>query len=130
MGGYASGGNKVIDSGLKIYNMVEDNKQLRRNYNHEQQMLLAEQRQNRQNKTNILEKNLANRRARVAAMGISGDGSAAVGQYQMAYEGQRNMAIDDYNYYNRSLQRRRNARYTTRKNLVNGIGEATQSLLS
>lgn len=41
-----------------IYNMVEDNKNLRDNYKQDHQRLLHEQQLNREKKTNILEQNL------------------------------------------------------------------------
>ncbi len=122
MGGFA-------ESSQKIYNMVEDNKNLRGNYKQEHQRLLHEQQVNRQKKTNILEQNLAERRARVAAMGISNDGSAAAEQSREAYNAHKDMAEDDYNYYNDSVKNRRDVRYKIRRNAVNGTLDATQSLL-
>ena len=122
MGGFA-------ESSQKIYNMVEDNKNLRGNYKQEHQRLLHEQQVNRQKKTNILEQNLAERRARVAAMGISNDGSAAAEQSREANKAHKDMAEDDYNYYNDSVKNRRDVRYKIRRNAVNGTLDATQSLL-
>ena len=82
MGGLnAETAGNLLSGGQDIYNMVEDNKNLRDNYKQDHQRLLHEQQLNREKKTNILEQNLAARRARVAAMGISGDGSAAAEQY-------------------------------------------------
>ena len=86
MGGLnAETAGNLLSGGQDIYNMVEDNKNLRDNYKQDHQRLLHEQQLNREKKTNILEQNLAARRARVAAMGISGDGSAAAEQYREAY---------------------------------------------
>lgn len=109
--------------------MVEDNKNLRDNYKQDHQRLLHEQQLNREKKTNILEQNLAARRARVAAMGISGDGSAAAEQYREAYNAHKDMAEDDYNYYNDAVKNRRDIRYKIRKNAVNGTIDGTESLL-
>ena len=73
MGGLnAETAGNLLSGGQDIYNMVEDNKNLRDNYKQDHQRLLHEQQLNREKKTNILEQNLAARRARVAAMGISG----------------------------------------------------------
>ena len=81
MGGLnAETAGNLLSGGQDIYNMVEDNKNLRDNYKQDHQRLLHEQQLNREKKTNILEQNLAARRARVAAMGISGDGSCTEGQ--------------------------------------------------
>ena len=119
----------LAESGQKIYNMVEDNKNLRGNYKQEHQRLLHEQQVNTQKKTNILEQNLAERRARVAAMGISNDGSAMAEQNRESYNAHKDMAEDDYNYYNDSFKKRRDIRYKIRSNAVNGSIDATESLL-
>jgi len=130
MGGLSQG---VSGGGLgsiqQVYNMVENNKNLRDNYKQDHQRLLHEQQTNRQKKTNILEQNLAERRARVAAMGISNDGSAAAEQNREAYNAYKDMAEDDYNYYNDSVKNRRNIRSKIRSNAVNGTINAMQNLL-
>ena len=119
----------LAESGQKIYNMVEDNKNLRGNYKQEHQRLLHEQQVNTQKKTNILEQNLAERRARVAAMGISNDGSAMAEQNRESYNAHKDRAEDVYNYYNDSVKKRRDIRYKIRSNAVNGSIDATESLL-
>ena len=122
MGGLnAETAGNLLSGGQDIYNMVEDNKNLRDNYKQDHQRLLHEQQLNREKKTNILEQNLAARRARVAAMGISGDGSAAAAH--------KDMTEDDYNYYNDAVKNRRDIRYKIRKNAVNGTIDGTESLL-
>lgn len=130
MGGLnAETAGNLLSGGQDIYNMVEDNKNLRDNYKQDHQRLLHEQQLNREKKTNILEQNLAARRARVAAMGISGDGSAAAEQYREAYNAHKDMAEDDYNYYNDAVKNRRDIRYKIRKIAVNGTIDGTESLL-
>lgn len=112
-----------------LYNMVEDNKNLRDNYELKQYDLVHKQYANHQAKQNILEENLAKRRARVAAMGMSGDGSALAEQNREAYEGYKDIAEDDYDYYQQYKTNRTNTKYKIRSNAVNGIFNATQSLL-
>ncbi len=113
----------------EAYNVVEDNKNLRDNYELSQNKLSHDQLANREKKKNILEENLAKRRARVAAMGMSGDGSALAEQQREAYEGYKDIAEDDYNYYHQYKTNRVNTKYKIRSNAVNGIFNATQSLL-
>ena len=113
MGGLnAETAGNLLSGGQDIYNMVEDNKNLRDNYKQDHQRLLHEQQLNREKKTNILEQNLAARRARVAA-----------------YNAHKDMAEDDYNYYNDAVKNRRDIRYKIRKNAVNGTIDGTESLL-
>ena len=60
MGGLnAETAGNLLSGGQDIYNMVEDNKNLRDNYKQDHQRLLHEQQLNREKKTNILEQNLA-----------------------------------------------------------------------
>lgn len=130
MGGMsAKGASGGLSATQDIYNMVEDNKNLRENYKQDHQLLLHDQQVNREKKTNILEQNLAGRRARVAAMGMTNDGSAEAEQNRVSYEARKDMAEDDYGYYNDSVKNRRNIRYKIRKNAVNGVMDATNSLL-
>lgn len=121
--------SKGLSSIQDLYNTVEDNKNIRKNYILEQNKLAHEQQANRAKKTNILEENLAQRRARVAAMGLSGDGSALAEQQREAYQGYKDIAEDDYNYYNQYKTNKINTKYKIRSNAVNGILNATQSLL-
>lgn len=120
----------VIDATKSVYNMVEDNRKMQKDYQHQNSQIAHQQQQNRRNKTNILEQQLAERRARIGAMGISHSGSAAAGQYRTAYEAQKDMAEDDYNYYDQAQQLRNDTRFKLRKNTVNGLMDATNSLTS
>ena len=121
--------SKGLSSIQNLYNMVEDNRNMQKNYKLEQNKLVHNQQANRERKTNILEQNLATRRARVAAMGLSGDGSAAAEQNREAYQGYKDIAEDDYNYYNQYKTNKINTKYKIRSNTVNGFMDATQSLL-
>ena len=121
--------SKGLSSAQDLYNMVEDNRNMQKNYTMQQNQLAHEQQANREKKTNILEENLAKRRARVAAMGMSGDGSALAEQQREAYEGYKDIAEDDYNYYNKYKTNKINTKYKIRSNTVNGLFNATQSLL-
>ena len=121
--------SKGLSSAQDLYNMTEDNRNIRKNYVIQQNQLAHEQQANREKKTNILEENLAKRRARVAAMGLSGDGSALAEQQREAYQGYKDIAEDDYNYYQQYKTNRANTKYKIRSNAVNGILNATQSLL-
>ena len=118
-----------LSSTQDIYNMIEDNKNLRDNYKLQQNQLVHKQRANHEAKQNLLEENLAKRRARVAAMGMSGDGSALAEQNREAYEGYKDIAEDDYDYYQQYKTNRTNTKYKIRSNTVNGLFDATQSLL-
>lgn len=119
----------IMNAGQELYNMAEDNRNLQKNYVLEQNKLAHDQQANRERKTNILEQNLAQRRARVAAMGLSGDGSAAAEQNREAYQGYKDIAEDDYNYYNQYKTNKINTQYKIRKNAVNGLLNSAQSLL-
>ena len=119
----------IMNAGQELYNMAEDNRNLQKNYVLEQNKLAHDQQANRERKNNILEQNLAQRRARVAAMGLSGDGSAAAEQNREAYQGYKDIAEDDYNYYNQYKTNKINTQYKIRKNAVNGLLNSTQSLL-
>ena len=119
----------IMNAGQELYNMAEDNRNLQKNYVLEQNKLAHDQQANRERKTNILEQNLAQRRARVAAMGLSGDGSAVAEQNREAYQGYKDIAEDDYNYYNQYKTNKINTQYKIRKNAVNGLLNSAQSLL-
>ena len=125
----AQNASKGASSTQEIYNMIEDNKNLRDNYELNQYNLVHKQRSNHLKKQNILEENLAKRRARVAAMGMSGDGSASAEQKREAYEGYKDIAEDDYDYYQQYKTNRVNTKYKIRSNALIGILNATQSLL-
>lgn len=120
----------VVDSTKSIYNMVENNKKLQKDYQHQNSLIAQQQRSNRQNKTNILEQQMAQRRARIGAMGISNSGSAAAEQYRVAYDAQREMAEDDYNYYQQARKLRGDTGFKLRTNTVNGLLDATGSAVS
>ena len=94
----AQNASKGASSTQEIYNMIEDNKNLRDNYELNQYNLVHKQRSNHLKKQNILEENLAKRRARVAAMGMSDDGSASAEQKREAYEGYKDIADSCYLY--------------------------------
>ena len=53
----------LMSAGQELYNTVEDNRNLQKNYKLEQNKLVHDQQANRERKTNILEQNLAQRRA-------------------------------------------------------------------
>ena len=118
----------VIDSTQSIYNMVENNKKLQKDYQQQNSLIAQQQSSNRRNKTNILEQQMAQRRARIGAMGISHSGSAAAEQYRAAYDAQRDMADDDYNYYQQARKLRGDTSFKLRTNTVNGMLDASKGI--
>lgn len=124
--GSAAGAGMTIYSALKGFGQ---NKSDTSEYNRQIKTLYAQQMQEQQRKQNILEEQLASRRARLGAMGITSTGSAEVSQGKMIDNVYQDISEDNEDYNNQYSQLNKEYNTKVRQRLLENVLGTTSKVI-
>lgn len=130
-GGGASFGSYVGPAlqGAKLGLNMRDLEDSKKNTKRQLWAIRQQQEVNRNRQKNILEEQLASRRARLGSMGISSSGSATASQNKMIEDAYNNIAEDDNLYNSKYSEFYNNYQSNLRKKIMDGALDATNKVL-
>lgn len=122
----------AVGIGLMGYNALKsygDGREAQADSRHQMKNLYFEQMQNQQRKKNILEEQLAKRRASLGSLGISASGSEEAVQSKMVEDVYKDIANEGMGYNNKYSQLRNQYKNENNQRLLNGVLSATNKLI-
>lgn len=115
--------------GAKLGLNMIDMENSKKNTNRQLLSIRQQQATNRNRQKNILEEQLASRRARIGSMGISASGSAMASQNRLVEDAYSNIAEDDNEYNLKYSQYYNDYQSNLRKKIMDGALEVTNKVL-
>lgn len=128
MGGIG-GKNSAVLQGIKLGVGVNDFVKSREDNKRQLSAIRQQQEINRNRQKNILEEQLASRRARLGSMGISASGSATASQNKLIEDAYNNIAEDDNAYNEKYSQYYSDYQSNLRKKIIDGALEGADKVL-
>lgn len=131
MGGIAAAGSfaEPILFGATLGKGLNDLSKDKKNTKQQLSLVRQQQENNRNKQKNILEEQLASRRARLGSMGISSSGSAAASHNKLIEDTYNNIAEDDNEYNNKYSEYYNNYQSNLRKKIMDGASDITNKVL-